>query len=48
MRWATKRTMSSTSPSRGKTGELHAIGDCLAPRNLEAAIYDGERVGRML
>ncbi len=33
---------------KGKTGELHAIGDCLAPRNLEAAIYDGERVGRML
>ena len=33
---------------KGKIGELHAIGDCLAPRKVEDAIFDGERMGRML
>ena len=33
---------------KGKVGELHAIGDCVAPRKVEDAIFDGERVGRML
>ena len=32
----------------GRVAELHAIGDCLAPRQIEHAILDGERVGWML
>ena len=32
----------------GRVKELHAIGDCLAPRQIEHAILDGERVGWML
>ena len=28
--------------------ELHRIGDCLAPRDVDLAFYDGERVGRLL
>lgn len=30
------------------SGELHVIGDCLAPRTAEEAIYDGLRVGAVL
>lgn len=33
---------------KGRVGELYAIGDCLAPRRIDDAILDGERVGRML
>jgi hypothetical protein len=33
---------------QGKVKELHRIGDCLAPRKIDDAIVDGERVGRML
>ena len=29
---------------RGRVPELHAIGDCLQPRDVEAAVYDGHRV----
>ena len=32
----------------GKVPELHAIGDCVAPRKLDDAILDGERAGRMV
>lgn len=32
----------------GRHPELYAIGDCLAPRQLDHAILDGERVGWML
>ena len=33
---------------KDKVKELHVIGDCFAPRRIEAAIYDGSRVGREL
>lgn len=33
---------------KGKVKELHAIGDCVAPRRIEAAIYEGGKVGREL
>jgi len=33
---------------QGKVAELHAIGDCMAPRDVEAAIYEGEKIGRQL
>jgi hypothetical protein len=29
-----------------RVGELHAIGDCGAPRQLKQAIFDGSRVAR--
>lgn len=29
-------------------GELHRIGDCLAPRHVDEAFYEGEKVGRAL
>ncbi|HEY5334265.1 MAG TPA: NAD(P)-binding protein, partial [Solirubrobacterales bacterium] len=32
----------------GFKGELHRAGDCLAPRHVDEAIYDGEKVGRAL
>ena len=32
----------------GKVPELHAVGDCVAPRKLDDAILDGERAGRMV
>ena len=31
---------------RGKVKELHAIGDCVASRRIETAIYEGSKVGR--
>ena len=33
---------------KGQVGELHAIGDCWAPRQLEQAIFEGSRVARQL
>jgi mycofactocin system FadH/OYE family oxidoreductase 2 len=30
---------------RGKIAELHRVGDCVAPRRMENAIYEGARVG---
>ena len=33
---------------KGRVGELHAIGDCWAPRQLEQAIFEGSRVARQL
>lgn len=46
----------SRSPERGLFdelrgrfgGEIHRIGDCLAPRHVDEAIYEGEQVGRAL
>jgi 2,4-dienoyl-CoA reductase-like NADH-dependent reductase (Old Yellow Enzyme family) len=34
--------------AQGTSYELHAIGDCLAPREVDDAIYDGHAVGREL
>lgn len=31
---------------KGKVRELHRIGDCVAPRNVGTAIYDGNQIGR--
>ncbi len=33
---------------KGSVGNLHRIGDCLAPRKLDHAIYEGELAGREL
>lgn len=33
---------------KGKMKELHAIGDCVAPRRIESAIYEGSKIGREL
>jgi mycofactocin system FadH/OYE family oxidoreductase 2 len=33
---------------KGRIGVLHRIGDCLAPRRLDHAIYEGELAGREL
>ena len=33
---------------KGRVPELHTVGDCVAPRNLADAIFDGERVGRLI
>ena len=33
---------------KGRVGELHAIGDCLAPRTVEQAMYEGHAVGRRI
>jgi hypothetical protein len=29
-------------------GEIHRIGDCLAPRRIDEAIYEGEKIGRAI
>lgn len=33
---------------KGRVGSLHRIGDCLAPRKLDHAVYEGELAGREL
>ena len=33
---------------KGKVSELHVVGDCLAPRTAERAIYEGKLLGRSL
>ena len=33
---------------KGRVGELYRAGDCVAPRGIEMAIYEGERVGGQL
>jgi 2,4-dienoyl-CoA reductase-like NADH-dependent reductase (Old Yellow Enzyme family)/thioredoxin reductase len=33
---------------QGRVGELHAIGDCMQPRDVEAAVYEGHMLGRAL
>jgi hypothetical protein len=33
---------------KGTVANLHRIGDCLAPRKLDHAIYEGELAGRAL
>ncbi len=32
----------------GRVGDLHAIGDCMQPRDVEAAVYEGHMLGRSL
>ena len=31
---------------KGRVKELYAVGDCLAPRTVEQAMYEGHEVGR--
>lgn len=33
---------------KGKVKELYRIGDCVAPRQMDKAIYEGNKVGRIL
>ena len=33
---------------KGKVKELHRIGDCVAPRKVDMAIYEGDNVGRII
>ena len=33
---------------KGRVPALHTVGDCVAPRNMADAIFDGERVGRLI
>jgi mycofactocin system FadH/OYE family oxidoreductase 2 len=33
---------------KGKVKELYRVGDCVAPRKLDMAIYEGNEVGRLL
>ena len=33
---------------QGKVGELYTVGDCLQPRDVEAAVYEGHKAGRAL
>jgi mycofactocin system FadH/OYE family oxidoreductase 2 len=33
---------------KGKVKELHRIGDCVAPRKIDMAILEGDKVGRMI
>jgi len=33
---------------QGKVKQLYRVGDCVAPRRVENAILEGERVGRAL
>ena len=33
---------------KGKVKELYRIGDCVAPRKIDKAIYEGNKVGRIL
>jgi hypothetical protein len=30
----------------GRIDELYAVGDCLQPRDVEAAVYEGHKAGR--
>ena len=33
---------------KGKVEALHAVGDCMAPRGVEQAVYEGHKVGRSI
>ena len=33
---------------KGSVKELHRIGDCIAPRKIDMAILEGDKVGRMI
>ena len=33
---------------KGKVKELYRVGDCLAPRKIDAAVLEGDKVGRMI
>ena len=36
------------APLRAAGLEVHAIGDCVAPRDIEDAVYEGHRAGRLI
>jgi mycofactocin system FadH/OYE family oxidoreductase 2 len=48
--WVTGREVNDElyTALQGSVPELHRVGDCLAPRTIEYAIWDGEMVGRKL
>jgi 2,4-dienoyl-CoA reductase-like NADH-dependent reductase (Old Yellow Enzyme family)/thioredoxin reductase len=47
--WLGSRAQDSLWPAlRGQVGELHAAGDCLAPRSVEAAMTEGAEIARAL
>jgi hypothetical protein len=33
---------------KGQVGEIHRVGDCVAPRKTDMAIIEGHRIGRAL
>jgi len=33
---------------KGKVANLYAIGDCLAPRGVEQAVYEAQKVARSI
>ena len=33
---------------KGKVKELHRVGDCVAPRKVDMAIWEGHKVGRTI
>jgi hypothetical protein len=33
---------------KGRVKELYQIGDCVAPRKIDMAIHEGDKVGRMI
>lgn len=33
---------------KGRVKELHRIGDCVAPRKIDMAIHEGDKIGRMI
>ncbi len=33
---------------KGKVEALYAVGDCMAPRGVEQAVYEGHKVGRTI
>jgi len=33
---------------KGRVKELYRIGDCVAPRKIDMAILEGDKVGRMI
>ena len=47
--WLGSRAQDSLWPAlTGRVGELHAAGDCLAPRSVEAAMTEGAEIARAL
>ncbi|MBI2964427.1 MAG: FAD-dependent oxidoreductase [Deltaproteobacteria bacterium] len=46
---ATRETRDGLSAqAKGKVEEVHVIGDCVTPRDIGAAIFEGHRLGRSL
>ena len=44
--WGSRSMMTSTSRLKGKVKELYRIGDCVAPRKVDMAIWEGHKLGR--